>query len=271
MISSNNKIPCSVAVLTFNSEKGIRRCLDSVRDFEEIVICDGGSTDETLKVAKEYGATILEQDSAYKTADNKISDFSGVRNQMLEASRNKWFLVLDSDEYLSKESGLEICAVIAADTQETPKLFHVLRKYEVSGKIIDHAGTYPSYQPRFFHKNHVEKFTRKLHEKIVPKPGEKYGYLTKPTIVPVAVDPVALKLKYAYYLQIEDERNAKASASQLLNSIMFSFRGIAARWIKIFLNMFRSGTRMPLSFEIVSTQYSLKLTLILFKFLIRKI
>ena len=48
MISKNNaseKINCSVGILTFNSEETLLKCLESVSDFSEIIICDGGNTD----------------------------------------------------------------------------------------------------------------------------------------------------------------------------------------------------------------------------------
>jgi glycosyltransferase involved in cell wall biosynthesis len=269
-MESVGKIPCTVNVLTFNSEKGLRRCLESVKDFAEIIICDGGSTDATLRIAAEYSAVILNQDPAFKTSDNKIADFSGVRNQTLDASTQPWFLVLDSDEYLSAESVREIDTLTKNDSEQTPKIFHVLRKYEVAGKIIDCAGTYPSYQPRFFHRDHVTSFARKLHEKIVPKMGEQYGYLTKAMVVPLEIDMPTIRKKHAYYLAIEEARSSSLSRVQLLKAMFFSLRSIGARWIKVFLNIFRPGTKMPLAFEWISTLYSLQLSIILLKLFLKK-
>ena len=57
----NQKIPCSVGILTLNSGQALRRCLDSLKDFAEIIICDGNSTDNTLEIAREYGAKIVKQ------------------------------------------------------------------------------------------------------------------------------------------------------------------------------------------------------------------
>ena len=34
------KVSCSVGILTFNSATALRKCLDSVRDFADIVICE---------------------------------------------------------------------------------------------------------------------------------------------------------------------------------------------------------------------------------------
>ena len=48
-----NKI--SVVINTYNAEKFLKRVLDSVKDFDEIVVCDMESTDNTVAIAKEYG------------------------------------------------------------------------------------------------------------------------------------------------------------------------------------------------------------------------
>jgi glycosyltransferase involved in cell wall biosynthesis len=261
MPPATNKIPCTVAVLTFNSASGLRRCLESAKEFQEILICDGGSTDETLEIAKEYGCAVIYQDAQFKDDTGKISDFSGVRNQTLKAASCDWFLILDSDEYLSSAVVEELATIIKNDNKQAPKLFQMLRKFEVDGKIIDCAGTYPSYQPRFFHRNHVLYFARKLHEKIVPKPRVTYGYTKQATIVPLTIDIPTMRSKHRYYLSIEKERSVSLPKSHLLKAIIFNLRGAAARWVKIGINFFTCrGNRMPLSFEWTSTVYSLKLS-----------
>ena len=52
-----NKI--SVVINTYNAEKFLKRVLDSVKDFDEIVVCDMESTDNTVAIAKEYGCKVV--------------------------------------------------------------------------------------------------------------------------------------------------------------------------------------------------------------------
>lgn len=50
----------SVALAVFNEEKNIYRCLDSLKDVaDEIVIVDGTSSDNTVKIAREFNARVI--------------------------------------------------------------------------------------------------------------------------------------------------------------------------------------------------------------------
>jgi hypothetical protein len=147
-----------------------------------------------------------------------------------------------------------------------------LRKFEVEGEIIECAGTYPSYQPRFFNRDAVTQFSRKLHERIIPKEGHEWGYTKTPMIVPVSIDMSVLKQKFQYYLTIERERNVEQTTSRLMKSISFNTKAVFSRWVKILRNaLFCRGKKMPLSFEWASTVYTLRVILILLIILIKKI
>ena len=54
-------IKATVGILTFNSEKYLEECLDSVKNFKEIIILDGNSTDKTLLIAKKFKCKIFKQ------------------------------------------------------------------------------------------------------------------------------------------------------------------------------------------------------------------
>ncbi|MBT4178894.1 MAG: glycosyltransferase, partial [Campylobacteraceae bacterium] len=49
-----SKIKASVYIICQNEEIHIKRVLESIKDFDEIIIVDSGSTDKTLEIAKEY-------------------------------------------------------------------------------------------------------------------------------------------------------------------------------------------------------------------------
>lgn len=90
----------SVCILTKNAEKTIKKTLESVRVFDEIVVVDDFSTDKTLNIAKKFKVKIYKH-----RLDN---DFAAQRNFALSKITNTRCLFLDSDEYLSDKLVNEI-------------------------------------------------------------------------------------------------------------------------------------------------------------------
>ena len=247
-MTDTGKISCTVAVLTKNSATTLSRALESVEDFTEVLVCDGGSTDRTLDIARAFGARIIPQDPAFKDAEGKIKDFAAVRNQTLRASTQEWFFYLDSDEVMTPELAAEIHSDILQNVRTS---VWVERKYEIDGKIIDCAATYPTRQMRFFHKDAVTEFIKPIHERI----NQKQGAVIKTTehfmLVPVSPDPRVWREKWKHYIALEAARRGKISFADWL--------GVCAENCKISaLYLFRYGrglifcrgkTRMPWRLE----------------------
>ncbi len=98
----------TVALATFNEEKNLGSCLESIKDIaDEIVIVDGTSSDKTVDVAKKFGARILVVPNQQIFHINK--------QKALEMSHNEWVLQLDADEIVSPELAKEIMEVIIMD------------------------------------------------------------------------------------------------------------------------------------------------------------
>ena len=102
-----NKIPVTVEILTFNNKSTIAKTLESVRDFDDILALDGGSTDGTIDILRSFGARIMPQDPD-SVGPRPISDFSKVRNRGMLVAKHPWFLFIDSDESLTPEISNEI-------------------------------------------------------------------------------------------------------------------------------------------------------------------
>ena len=49
----------SVVINTYNAEKYLERVLEAVKGFDEILICDMYSTDNTIPIAQKYNCTII--------------------------------------------------------------------------------------------------------------------------------------------------------------------------------------------------------------------
>lgn len=256
MVNSNNeKINCSVGILTFNNANVIRSALESVRDFSQIIICDGGSTDGTVETAKNFGCTIISQDGKFKRPDGKIADFSGVRNQTLDAALYGWFFYLDSDEILSPDLIDEIKYVIKKDK---PGAYWVPRKYVIEGKIIDCAATYPSRQMRLFHRDTVNRFIKTIHERIEVKKDAHVSYLKNFMLIPMTTDILAIQKKWDYYIDLEEERAGDITLRRWIIICAGNLKVSTLYIFRFFRNLFFcGGNRMPARLEFQRHLYNM--------------
>src|SRR3989338_4058331 len=147
----SEKLPVSVHILTWNSGKTLRRAIESVRTCAEILVIDGGSSDDTLRIAQKYGAKIIPQrDREHGTP---LQNFAGARNRGLQHATQPWILSLDSDEYASPELLNDLQHTV---THGRPCACFVPRKYVLpDGQIVTHATTYPNERIYFFHKDAI--------------------------------------------------------------------------------------------------------------------
>ena len=134
-------IKLSVAIITFNEEKNIERCLNSVSGIaDEIVIIDSGSTDNTLEIARNKRVTILKK------------DFLGhieQKNFAISKCSNRFVLSLDADEALSQELKKSILEV-KQNPEHDAYSFNRLTNY--CGQWIKYCGWYPDKKTRLFDK-----------------------------------------------------------------------------------------------------------------------
>lgn len=175
------KIQASVGILTFNSGETLRRALESVRDFDDIVVCDGGSSDNTLAIAGEFGARIIVQDAKFKNPDGTLKDYGGVRNQLLDAAAHDWFLYIDSDETVSEGLHQEIQRAIEHPTGAL--VYRVPIGIMMDGRYLKYSSNYPGYQTRFFNKRSGARFIRPVHERIEFGPDVRVGTFKHPWYV----------------------------------------------------------------------------------------
>ncbi len=87
----------SVSMIVKNEESCLRDCLESIKDADEIVIVDTGSTDKTIEIAKEYTDKVY-SGKYYAWRDN----FAFSRNQSLERCTGDWIIIIDADEIMEK-------------------------------------------------------------------------------------------------------------------------------------------------------------------------
>jgi glycosyltransferase involved in cell wall biosynthesis len=241
------KIPCSVCILTKNVGDVLVRALDTAREFDEIMIVDGGSSDTTLAIARSYGATVISQNDEYKNEDGSIRDFSGVRNQYLSEAKYDWIFALDADEYISPELVDEIRGRVATD----PAVYWVPRKYEFNGVVIERAVNYPSRQIRFFNRSAVRGYIKPVHERLNVKEDFPTRTLHSHMIVPITDDFEATKRKWRKYIALERARSQGVSFRKWLRGTLRECSLMAFYALRLLrMVFFQRGARLPVGMEV---------------------
>lgn len=127
----------TLLVLTYNEERHIKRCLDSVRDLvEEMIVVDSYSSDKTVEIAKAAGARVLQN----QWPGSQSLQLNWALPRMAQAS--KWILRLDADEYLLPELSLELQRKIPLLDDQITGIYLKRRVYFMD-KWIRHGGYYP--------------------------------------------------------------------------------------------------------------------------------
>ena len=118
--------------MTKNEETRIRRCLDSVRWADEIVIVDGYSSDRTVEICKEYGAKVIQHkfEGSFDIECNL-----GIKN-----ATGDWILKIDADEVVTEGLKKDIEGVLKDDRGCSAFKFH--RKNYFLGHFMRYGGWY---------------------------------------------------------------------------------------------------------------------------------
>lgn len=82
----------SIALIVKDEAKILEKCLESIKEADEIVVVDTGSTDDTIEIAKKYTDKIYN----FKWCD----DFSKARNFAKDKCTGDWILSIDADHQL---------------------------------------------------------------------------------------------------------------------------------------------------------------------------
>ena len=132
----------SVSIITFNEEKNIRRCLESVRSIaDEIVVVDSFSTDQTEAICKEFDV---------KFSTHVFEGHIEQKNIALSLCSNPVVFALDADESLSEK----LLKSIKTEKEKgfPHRVYSMNRLTNYCGKWIRHCGWYPDRKLRLFHK-----------------------------------------------------------------------------------------------------------------------
>lgn len=126
------KVLLSLVIITKNAHKTLGRALGSVKNIvDEIVLIDDGSTDNTLSIAKAYGAKIYKHHE-YDLGRQRLYGYN--------KATGEWLLILDADEYVSPELNREIKKLKSDNFNSKYRGFWVRFQTHFLGKPLHYGG-----------------------------------------------------------------------------------------------------------------------------------
>lgn len=145
----------TVTILTKNSQKYLHEVLSALRCFDEVLIYDTGSRDNTKEIAKQFtNVTII---------DGPFIGFGPTHNQASSQARNDWILSIDSDEVASPEMVQQILAIQLKEDH----VYSFPRKNYFNNKWIRWCGWHPDRQTRLYNRNKTRFTDAQVHESII--------------------------------------------------------------------------------------------------------
>jgi glycosyltransferase involved in cell wall biosynthesis len=183
----------SVCLATYNEEKNLSDLLESVQELaSEIIVVDGGSNDQTVEIAKRFGAKVV--------VTNNPPIFHINKQKAMDMANNPWILQMDADERVTKSLAKEINKVtmMSEEDHETYQqnlpsrelfqrhqaiivqrdgevgdqtgpynAFFIPRRNFFLGKYLKYGGTYPDPAIRLIRKGKAYLPCKDVHEQMV--------------------------------------------------------------------------------------------------------
>ncbi|WP_456479208.1 glycosyltransferase family 2 protein [Nautilia sp.] len=144
----------SVVIIASDSEKTIKKCLESVKEFDEVVLYLSGSTDATEQIAEKFDNV--------RIVKGYFDGFGNTKNRAVSYASNDWVFILDSDEVVTDGLKKEI-----AELKFECGCYYVGRMNNFFGRWIKHGGLYPDYTVRLYDRNKARFNENMVHESVV--------------------------------------------------------------------------------------------------------
>ena len=118
-------MPISAIIMTRNEAGNLPECLASVAWADEVLVVDSFSTDETVAIAEQAGARVVQ---------HPFANYAAQRNYAQAQAAHNWVLFIDADERVSTELRDEITALAAAGELGRYNAYHIQRVHLISGR-----------------------------------------------------------------------------------------------------------------------------------------
>jgi len=148
----------TIALIVKNEAANLAACLTSCADLaHEFVVVDGGRSDNTVSIAKAFGAVVIRH--------TEWQGFGLQRRLAQQHVSSDWVLWLDADERLTP--ALHAAIGQAIDSDDRKCLYQLNRLSWVFGRFIRHGGWYPDRVIRLYPTAKTSYTEAPVHERVI--------------------------------------------------------------------------------------------------------
>lgn len=192
----------SAIILTRNEEEKLSNCLKHLNFVDQIIIIDNGSSDNTLKIAKDFAALFIHIQG---------TDFAKARTIGAQKAIGEWLLYIDADEIVSEDLAREITNSLKKDFAA----YEIRRVNYFYGQLFPVA----EFIIRLIRKSNLESWQGNLHES--PNVKGKIGRL-KNSLLHFTHDNLSKMVeKTNLWSEIEADNRLKLNHPQIVSWRLF--------------------------------------------------
>lgn len=152
----NNKLITNISVVMIvkDGQRTIEKSLEALKDFEDVVVYDNGSNDDSIKIAMQF--------SNVKVINGEFMGFGPTKNRAIEHALHDWILSLDCDEVLTEELVEEIRTL----PLQNNKIYSIYRKNFYKDYPMNHCWG-NDLLVRLFNRTVTQFNENKVHEEVI--------------------------------------------------------------------------------------------------------
>jgi glycosyltransferase involved in cell wall biosynthesis len=135
------RVPIAITAVipTLNESAQIESAVEALSWVDQVIVVDGGSTDDTVARAQSVGARVMSLCG---------STIGSQRNVGIETARNRWVLAIDADERVDETLCAEIARVVKSEAGPTAYGFRFRNEY--MGRELKHGPWGRDWHVRLF-------------------------------------------------------------------------------------------------------------------------
>lgn len=141
----------SALINTYNAEEFLERVLETVKDFDEVLICDMHSTDRTIEIAQKYNCRII------------YHEHTGIvepaRMYAISQAAYEWVFIIDADELVP--AALKDYVYAYVNGSDPGSALRITRKNYYMGRFL--RSSYPDDGTRLMRRDKVVEWPSRIH------------------------------------------------------------------------------------------------------------